>query len=135
MGRLFAYLTVTLLLAAWTGAQQNAANPPAGAHAKASVSRPDAPAVAQTKLPSEDTVKAFLQQMFGYDPTLTWKIIDIRPSIAEGLAQVSVLLTGPQGSQGNTLYVTPDGKHALVGEIIPFGVKPFAADHEKLVKE
>jgi protein-disulfide isomerase len=30
--------------------------------------------------------------------------------------------------------VTPDGKHALVGEVIPFGVKPFAADREKLEK-
>ena len=63
-------------------------------------------------LPSEETVNAFLQQTFGYDSTVTWKITAIKPSIAEGLAEVNVTLSNAQGQSGTTLYVTPDGKHA-----------------------
>jgi protein-disulfide isomerase len=33
-----------------------------------------------------------------------------------------------------TLYVTPDGKHALAGDILPFGAKPYAPAHEALQK-
>ncbi len=85
-------------------------------------------------LPSEETVNAFLQQTFGYDSTVTWKITAIKPSIAEGLAEVNVTLTNAQGQSGTTLYVTPDGKHALTGEIMPFGAKPYAPAKEALLK-
>ena len=85
-------------------------------------------------LPSEETVNAFLQQTFGYDPTVTWKIASIKPSIAEGLAEVNVTLSNSQGQSGTTLYVTPDGKHALTGEIMPFGAKPYEPAKEALLK-
>src|ERR1022692_1699528 len=76
-------------------------------------------------LPSEATVDSFLHQQFGYETDLTWKISGIRPSPVEGLAEVTVVLASPQGQQLTKFYVAPDGKHALVGEIIPFGAKPF----------
>lgn len=85
-------------------------------------------------LPSEETVNGFLQQTFGYDSTVTWKITAIKPAIAEGLAEVDVLLTNAQGQSSTTLYVTPDGKHALTGEIMPFGAKPYETAKEKLLK-
>jgi protein-disulfide isomerase len=85
-------------------------------------------------LPSEDTVNSFMAQTFGYDSTITWKIVSIKPAEAEGLAEVVVVITSPKGQQGTTLYVTPDGKHALTGEILPFGAKPYAAAHEALSK-
>jgi protein-disulfide isomerase len=93
--------------------------------------------VAQEKaanLPSEETVNAFLKQTFGYDPTVTWKITAIKPSIAEGLTEVNVLLSNTQGQSVTTLYVTPDGKHALTGEIMPFGAKPYEPAKEALLK-
>jgi protein-disulfide isomerase len=94
--------------------------------------------VAQEKstanLPSEDTVNSFLQQTFGYDPSVTWKIASIKPSIAEGLTEVNVVLTNSQGQSATTLYVTPDGKHALTGDIMPFGAKPYAPAKETLLK-
>jgi len=94
--------------------------------------------VAQEKstanLPSEETVNAFLQQTFGYDPSVTWKIASIKPSIAEGLTEVNVVLTNSQGQSATTLYVTPDGKHALTGDIMPFGAKPYATAKEALLK-
>ena len=87
------------------------------------------------KLPSEETVNAFLEQMFGYNPSVSWKVADIRPSKAEGLAEVSAVLTGPQGSNGIKFYVTADGTHVVIGDVLPFGAHPFAADAAKLQQE
>jgi protein-disulfide isomerase len=86
-------------------------------------------------LPSEEVVNAFLQQTFGYDPQLTWKIVSIRPSKAEGLAEVNVQMSSPQGQGGQTFYVSADGKHALVGEILPFGPHPFEEARLELKKK
>jgi protein-disulfide isomerase len=87
-----------------------------------------------TNLPSEETVNSFLQQTFGYDSTVTWKITAIKPSIAAGLAEVDVVLSNSQGQSATTLYVTPDGKHALTGDILPFGAKPYQPAKEALLK-
>ena len=87
-----------------------------------------------TVLPTEDTVNAFLVQMFGYDPTVTWKVIQIRPSEVPGLAEVSLVLTNAQGSNPNRLLVSVDGKHAITGDILPFGAKPFDDARSKLEK-
>jgi protein-disulfide isomerase len=87
-----------------------------------------------TVLPSEDTVNSFLFQMFGYEPTVTWKVTDIRPSEVAGLAEVLVTITNPQGSNVNKLLVSGDGKHAITGEILPFGAKPFEDARVKLEK-
>jgi protein-disulfide isomerase len=76
-------------------------------------------------LPSEATVDSFLHQQFGYEPDVTWKISSIKPSIIPGLAEVDVVLANPQGQQLSKFYVGADGKHALVGEVIPFGAHPF----------
>ena len=76
-------------------------------------------------LPSEATVDAFLHEQFGYEPDVTWKIASINPSPITGLAEVTVVLANQQGQQMTRFYVAPDGEHALVGEIIPFGAKPF----------
>jgi protein-disulfide isomerase len=80
---------------------------------------------ATPNLPSETTVDAFLHEQFGYQADLTWKINSIRPSAIEGLAEVTVVLASPQGQELSRFYVAPDGTHALVGEIIPFGAHPF----------
>jgi len=85
-------------------------------------------------LPSEATVDSFLHQQFGYQADLTWKISSIRPSIVEGLAEVSVVIASPQGQQLSKFYVAPDGEHALVGEIIPFGAHPFDPAKKRLEK-
>jgi protein-disulfide isomerase len=76
-------------------------------------------------LPSEATVDSFLQQTFGYQPDVSWKVASIRPAGVAGLAEVTVILANPQGQQVSHFYVAPDGQHALVGEVIPFGARPF----------
>ncbi len=85
-------------------------------------------------LPTEETVDSFLSQMFGYDPTVTWKVADIRPSEVPGLAEVSIVITNPQGSNQNRLLVSGDGKHAITGDILPFGARPFDDARAKLEK-
>jgi len=87
-----------------------------------------------TVLPSEDTVNSFLFQMFGYDPTITWKVNEIRPSEIPGLADVSMVITNAQGANPNRLLVSSDGKHAITGDVLPFGAKPFEDARAKLEK-
>lgn len=82
--------------------------------------------------PSESTVNSFLQDYFGNQQGVTWKILGIRPAKAPALADVAVLMSGPQGQQVIEFFVTPDGKHALVGELIPFGAHPFAETRQLL---
>jgi protein-disulfide isomerase len=87
-----------------------------------------------TVLPSEDTVNSFLFQMFGHDSTVSWKVSEIRPSEVPGLAEVMVVVTNAQGVSQNRLLVSSDGKHVIVGDILPFGAKPFEDARLKLEK-
>ena len=80
---------------------------------------------AAVNLPSETTVDSFMQQTFGYEPQVSWKIASIKPAPVPGLAQVDVVLASPQGQQISRFYVTADGEHAVIGDIIPFGARPF----------
>jgi protein-disulfide isomerase len=123
MHRLLKYLFTLLLLVTLAGAQQESAAP--GAAAKAAFS---------TNIPSEETVNSFLHEWFGYDSSLSWKILSIKPSEIEGLSEVNAVLSRAQGQQALKLYVTPDGKHAVNGEIMPFGAHPFAATQKQLEK-
>lgn len=122
-------LWLVAALAILSSAQQN---PPAGGD------RPRTPAAAKTSaaagLPSEATVNAFLEQMLGADPANSWKVVDIKPSPAEGLAEVEIVVSGARGQQPSTLYITADGKHALVGQILPFGARPFEPARQALEK-
>jgi protein-disulfide isomerase len=90
---------------------------------------------ATANLPSEEDVNAFLHETFGYDSQLTWKIVGIKPSQAEGLAEVTVQISGAQGQGEQKFYVTEDGKHAVVGDVIPFGAHPFDKTRELLGKK
>ena len=45
-----------------------------------------------------------------------------------------VVLSNAQGQQNSRLYVTEDGEHAVIGDIIPFGAHPFTAAQEALNK-
>lgn len=89
---------------------------------------------ATADLPSDAVVDSFLQQQFGYQSDITWKILSIKPSQIEGLAEVNVVLANGQGQQLSKFYVGPDGQHAVVGEIIPFGARPFDPAKKALEK-
>ena len=98
----------------------------------AATSNASAPGGANTPLPSEETVNVFLRKMFGYQESLTWKVTSIAAARAAGLAEVNVVFSSPQGQQQGKFYVTPDGQHAVMGDLIPFGADPFAETRAKL---
>jgi protein-disulfide isomerase len=117
-------MLLVVILTCGVGAAQSSTNAnPADKAATSSV----------VNLPSEATVDSFMQQTFGYEPNVTWKVSSIKPAPVPGLAQVDVVLASPQGQQSSRFYVTADGEHAVVGEIIPFGAKPF--DHARKTLE
>lgn len=119
-----------LIVAALLSAAAVAQTKPAAQPAKAA---PASPAT-KTELPNEETVNSFLYQTFGYDPTITWKVSEIRPSEAAGIAEVTVVLSSAQGSNVNKLYVSADGKHAITGEMLPFGAHPYDDARVRLEK-
>lgn len=94
--------------------------------AQSTAAKPAATSASNSTLPSEATVNEFLKKMFGWNSNLTWKIAEIKPSEAPDIAEVAVVFNTPQGQQIARFYVTPDQKHALSGDIVPFGADPFA---------
>ncbi len=87
---------------------------------------------ADAKLPDESTVLAFYNRMFGFQPNLNFKVANIRWSEVPGIAEVTAVANTPEGQQVAKLFVTPDGKHAISGEMIPFGADPYADFRAKL---
>jgi len=81
-------------------------------------------------LPGNAQIDAALKRTFGYDPSLSWQILDIHPSIAPGIAEVVVSFNKQPPYR---FWITPDGQNAvLVADILPFGPDPFAPAREKL---
>ena len=89
---------------------------------------------ASEDLPSEAVVDSFLQQQFGYEPDLSWKISSIRPAGVAGLIEISAIMANSQGQQLLKFYTTPEGKHAIFGDIVPFGARPFDPVKKRLEK-
>jgi protein-disulfide isomerase len=44
------------------------------------------------------------------------------------------MVSNKQGQQNTKFYITADGQHAVIGEIIPFGADPFDAARKELQK-
>ena len=123
MNRPQAYLSLLLMLITLAGAQQ-----------KPVTSQPAAKTPTAANVPSEETVNAFMRHMFGYDPSVSWEVVAIKPSALAGISEVNVVIKNPQGQQNTKFYVAADGQHALIGEIIPFGSEPFAPARKALEK-
>jgi protein-disulfide isomerase len=85
-----------------------------------------------SNLPSEATVNAFFHRMFGFEPNLVFKVISIKASPVDGLAEVDAVVNTPNGQQPTKLYV--QGDHAIAGDLLPFGPDPFAKDRAILDK-
>jgi protein-disulfide isomerase len=83
-------------------------------------------------LPSEATVNGFLKHMFGYDASITWKVESIKASKDPGLAEVNVIMSGKQGAERLTFFVTEDQQYAISGNMVPFGADPFAKARAEL---
>ena len=78
--------------------------------------------------PTVDTVNSFLHALWGVDENRIWSVAAIQPTVAPGVVRVQVYVAekSQPGKTGQTvLYITPDGKHAIAGEVVNFGAKPF----------
>ena len=91
--------------------------------------KPD-PANFQAATPTAETVNAFLQTSWGYDPERVWQVQAILKTPAEGVSKVVILVaakTGDQKVQAAQFFTLPDGKHIIAGDdVIPFGEHPYA---------
>lgn len=87
--------------------------------------------------PTVADVDAFLKAMWGYDPNRVWEVVAIQQTKAPGVAKVVVLVddkSQPGKGTQTIFYTTPDGKHAIAGDVIDFGVKPWA-DTKRILAE
>jgi protein-disulfide isomerase len=132
MKRTLAAVFAVFILTLCASAQTNGAAPAGNAN-DAKPSTPAAASPAGTNLPSEATVETFFHRMFGFEPNLVFKVLSIKPSPMEGLAEVTAVVNTPNGQQMTKLFVEKD--HAIAGELLPFGVDPFAKDRAILDKQ
>jgi len=87
--------------------------------------------------PSVETINSFLKQVWGLDPNRLWRVEAVQPTPAPGVIKVTVFVTekSPDAKvQSATLYVLPDGKHAISagGGVIAFGAAPFVPLRDQL---
>ena len=80
------------------------------------------------KLPTKEEVDAALKRIYGYDPSIQWRVALIRKSPVPGMAQVFVQLK----NEYKNLYLTADGHFAITGDLMPFGKDPYAIYRTKL---
>ncbi|HLH09358.1 MAG TPA: thioredoxin domain-containing protein [Terriglobales bacterium] len=86
-------------------------------------------------LPSREVVDSFLHHTFGYDPNIKWEISDIKPAEDPAISVVSIVLRTPQGGQEMKLFITPDQKYAIAGDMLPFGSNPYARVADELKRQ
>jgi len=85
-------------------------------------------------LPTQDTVNTYMHRMFGYDPGVKWTILSIAESEVPGMALV-ILRVGEGEGRLTQLFISQDGRHAIVGEALPFGADPFADARARLARD
>ncbi|HTM87647.1 MAG TPA: thioredoxin domain-containing protein [Terriglobales bacterium] len=118
---------VVLLLIGYAGLSFAAKQKPSPAKAHSA-----APAASASHLPTEATVNDFLKHMFGYDASISWKVESVKPAKDPSVTEVNVIMTGKQGAERLTFFVTPDNQYAISGNMVPFGDNPFAKARAEL---
>ena len=99
--------------------------------------KPAAPQKASTQTPAasevtNEVVDSFMRHTFGWNPDMKWQIQGIVPSEANGIAEAHVIMTTPEGQQPLVLFITPDKRWAISGELVPFGADPYATTRLQL---
>jgi protein-disulfide isomerase len=80
-------------------------------------------------LPSHAQVDAAMQRNFGYDPSVTWNILDVRQSPIPGIAEVVLSINRQPPVH---VFMSIEAQTAIVGNLLPFGPNPYEANREKL---
>lgn len=94
------------------------------------------PANFTSDTPSKETVESFLKESWGYDANRIWQVAAIQKTPAEGIVKVVVYVAEKQSAKPEianlTFFVTPDGKHLIANDVLPFGAHPYAEYRELL---
>ena len=123
---------------------QNAAQPepPSAPSAVAAPSEPKFPPVDPKNftaaVPTRETVEAFLHVSWGYDADRVWQVAAIQRTPAPDISKVTVFVAQKSSPQQQiatlVFYVTPDGKHLISSDVLPFGEHPYA-DTRRVLEE
>jgi protein-disulfide isomerase len=70
--------------------------------------------------------------MFGFENSLVFKVVSIKASPVDGLADVTVVVNTPNGQQMTKWFVAKD--YVIAGELMPFAPDPFTKDRAILDK-
>ena len=84
--------------------------------------------------PSQELLDAYFKRTFGYDTNLQVKVLGVKESPIAGLFDVTALLISPDGQQLGHWFVSNDGQHVVVGDILPFGADPYKSERDELAK-
>ena len=129
----------TPLPAATGQAPASPASPQSNANAATQAQSPAAPPAAikfpeidpknfTATTPTRETVDSFLHSVWGLDENRQWRVTAIQPAAVAGFVRVEVFVGDkrqPTRVGNYSFMVTPDGKHAVQGDLAPFGAKPF----------
>lgn len=114
-----ALVAALLLLSALMGAQNSPSAKPASAASSSA---------APSKLPTQAEVEAVLKRIYGYDPSIQWKIFAIRKSPVPGMSEVLLNVKG----EFQHLFLTADGHFAVSGDLVQFGADPYSVARSRL---
>lgn len=123
-----AVLLLSLSLFAQTSEKKPAAAPAAKPSAEAA-----APAL-PPGAPTKEVAEAYFKRMFGYDSNLKIQVANIQLSPIPELFEVDALFATPEGQQFVHWYISKDLKHAIAGDVLPFGADPFERERQELAK-
>jgi protein-disulfide isomerase len=112
---------------------QTGANKPATTAASRPAAEAAAPAL-PVGAPSKALAEEYFKRMYGYDPNMQVKVVSIGVSPIPDLYEVVAVFITPQGQQAGRWYVSKDLKHAVAGDLLPFGADPFATERAELAQ-
>ena len=84
--------------------------------------------------PTPAMAESYFKRMFGYDSNLQVKVLNISVSAIPEMYEIATVFITPEGQQAGHWFVSKDLKHAIAGDILPFGADPFAHDRAELAK-
>jgi protein-disulfide isomerase len=124
----FAILLLSFSLFAQTAVRKPASLSASKPAADATKAEPPAGA------PTQAMAEAYFKRVFGYDSNLQVRILDISLSPIPEMYEITALFSTPEGQQASHWYVSKDLKHAIAGDVLPFGADPFAKERSELAK-
>src|SRR5882724_899120 len=79
--------------------------PPKKRPATTSAASVKTPARTAASLPSKEEVEAAMKRTFGYDPSITWEIYEIRSAVIPGVSELTVSVNKQPAIH---IYLSPD---------------------------